>query len=448
MKKHSVLPLIYAVGLAILLVMRDLMGIGLSKFIYLIYIQACMALATYETVVYMTCFTLPLVCGLPGTYIMPSILILMMAKRKRVNFWQMGLLIGITLMELIATLWYPVLDIPLMVKYISFAGVMLFLIHDDRELDYLRAVRLYLAGVCLLCGVIIAAGLQTAPSNWLALFAQGRFRFGKTQQEEVEGMSLILNANSMAYYSLTGIACGILCAEHAKGLHRVGYIAVIAFMIVAGFLTVSRSWLLLTVFCVIIYFLSKLSSLKQFVSLALLIALLIIVGSIWLNNTPELLEAFIIRLSEDNIETGNGRTEIFVEHMRFWASDIRVMLLGTGVSQGNVIVQQNSFITYSMHNGTQQILVFCGMIGFVIYLTALIAPVLKARQGRKCSMTYWLPLLGIVTFVQTIQFLNPDMLMLPYVIGIYALRAGGQSNEKIHHNRGHGGRQSLGLETR
>jgi len=405
----------YAIGLSLLLIMRDLWGISISKYIYLVYIVAIMAMAPYEAVIHMTCFTLPLVCGLPGTYVMPCIWMLLVIKRKSVNIWQLMLLAFPIVWEMLAALWYPAFNVPSIVQYTFFAGVMFFLIHDDRELNYLNCVKMYLMGSILLCATIIVAGLMTAPADWLEQFALGQFRFGSVASGNEEGMSLLLNANSLAYYSIVAVFCAVLLAERTK---KAGYIVLAIFVAFAGFLSLSRSWLLVMAICLLLYILSKLRKPKQFLTLFAVLAIVSIVLSLYLKSQPELLAGFEVRFQEDDLESGNGRMDILKIYMEAFFSDIRYMFLGTGVTQYHAVVGLQG----SMHNGTQQILVCCGVVGFVIYIIGLIKPILQARDQRKIRMVYWLPLLSVVLFVQTIQFLNPMMLMLPYVVGVYALR--------------------------
>ena len=77
----------------------------------------------------------------------------------------------------------------------------------------------------------------------------------------------------------------------------------------------------------------------------------------------------------------------------------------------------------SIHNATQQIIVCLGIPGSVLYLIALLLPVFKVIR-HKVELVYWIPFLGIVVFLQSIQFLNPSMFMLTYVPAIYCLRYG------------------------
>ena len=87
-QQERILLIAMAVGLSAMLVLRDALGFGLSKYIYFIYAVFFMVIAKYDTMVYMICFMLPLVCGLPGTYIMPVALVLLILKKNKLNGWQ------------------------------------------------------------------------------------------------------------------------------------------------------------------------------------------------------------------------------------------------------------------------------------------------------------------------------------------------------------------------
>lgn len=434
------------VGLSLMLILRDVSGIYINKFIYFGFAVALMAIANYQTMVYMICFILPLVCGLPGTYIMPCALALLIIKRGKIKLMQFMPLMIILLLEITAAFWYPSLDVVSIVNYVSFAGVMIFLIqdnHDDLNINYRECIKLYLVGSLVLCCVIWYATLMDATKNWMQLFAEGQFRFGEVQQEDV-GMTLTLNANSLAYYSLIGIACSFLLMEKVFGGRKTWYIVAGIIFAAIGFLTLSRSWLLFATVLLLLFIMSKLRNPRQF---AILFGMLLVVAYgaiVYLNKNPEFVAGFETRFEDDTVESGGNRTNIFNKYMEVFLSDFRFMFLGTGVTHGNAVAG----MSVSMHNGTQQILICTGIVGFFIYIVVMFGPVVKIIHVRKAPLVYWLPLLCVVAFTQTIQFLTPTMLMLPYIIGIYALRAGGQNNENISDNSGHRGRQSLTLETR
>lgn len=419
MKQQERLLLIgLAIGVSLMLIMRDVFGVSVSKYMYLVYVIALMAVAKYETMIYMVCFILPLVCGLPGTYMMPCVLLMLFIKKNKLRAWQVVMVLFVVIAEVFSSLWYQTVYYTKIVQYVSFAGVMLFLSHDESELDYLMCVRMYMLGIVVLCSTIMTTAIMTAPSDWTDMFAEGEFRFGSTQKDALDGMKLVLNANSLAYYSITGISCGVLLAEKTKKGERLFFIACVLITAIAGMLTVSRTWLIVVGIGVILYILSKVKYPRRFL-IALAAVVLVIYGTLWLlGEATAIVEAFTNRLNFENMDSAGGRTEIFQRYMELFWQNTRVMFLGTGVTQYSEVLGERK----AMHNGLQQILVCYGVLGCVVMIVALIKPIANACAGRQRDITTYIPLVGITLFVQSIQFLSPHMLMLPYAIGIYALK--------------------------
>jgi len=359
-----------------------------------------------------------LLCGLPGTYIMPIALVLLILKKGTLDLKRFLMLSAILVLELVASFWYPKWDIKAIVQYFSFAGVMIYLSHDKTEMDYLLGIKMFLLGVTLLNGVIVVSGIMTAPLDWLASFAKGWFRFGDIHVNANSGMVLSLNANSMAYYSVTGMCCGILLSEKTNGVSRFWNLLLTAFCVVSGFLTVSLTWMLVAAGCVFLYIASKIRSPRTLTLLVALITVLLTATTVFLARNPDLWQGFITRLNGEDVSGGNGRIDILMDYMKLLLDNSRWFFFGTGVTQCYDVVGA----VKAMHNGTQQILVCCGLVGFVIYMVILIGAVTKACGRKKLPMVYWLPLISVVVFVQSIQFLNPMILVLPYVIGIYGLK--------------------------
>lgn len=423
-KKERTLLTAMILGLSLLLLLRDLAGISMSKFIFLGYIVAFMAVAQYKTLVYMLCFIMPLVCGLPGTYIMPCALMLLILKRGRLDLRRFWMICAVLTMELFAALWYPRLDLISIVQYVSFAGVMIYLIYDKTDLDYQKCVQMFFLGVVFLNFVIIISGILSAPGDWMTRFAKGWFRFGATHTDENSGMTLSLNSNSMAYYSVVGTCCGLVLMERTDGRRRLWYLLLTMFCGAGGFLSVSVAWALVTVGCLGLYIISKLSSPRKLMLLLITLSIMAAVALVFFRKNPEIWQGMLTRLTSEDVKDGNGRMDALRFYMDALLSNPRWLIFGAGVTQYINVIKNAT----AMHNGTQQILVCCGLVGFAIYMIILSGAVLKARGGKRLPMVYWLPLISCVVFVQSIQFLNPMMLMLPYAIGVMALKI--QNNTK------------------
>ena len=108
--------------------------------------------------------------------------------------------------------------------------------------------------------------------------------------------------------------------------------------------------------------------------------------------------------------------------MQAFAGNFRYWLIGTGTIE----YQRTLAISNSMHNATQQVLICYGIPGCVIFLYLMLAPVL--RLGKK-RMLYWLPFIGAIVFVQSIQFILPCTLMLQYIPAFFALKLGADKFE-------------------
>lgn len=427
-------------GLVLLLAMRDILGFSLNKYLYAVYCIVLLVFIEYEDMFPVMSFILPLLWGLPGTYILLAAVALFIYKKGYVDTVFLSCNVLFLILETFASLWYPEKDFIEIVGYLCTVSTLLIFIQEDQGIDYERCLQYFVTGCTVLCGVIVICGLQNAPSDWLWRFSKGWFRFGETHGLGETGMTLKVNANTMAYYSIAGIACGLplfqRCRSHWK---RVLLIAEIAALLISGFLTVSRSWVLVLVVLILLLVRYNMQSPRLFFPTIFMLACATLVGMVILIKNPELLEGFLTRASDDNMATGGGRTEIMVDYLRVFFGNFRYILFGMGVTQYNSI----SGVGHAMHNGTEQILVCYGLIGCCLFIYAIIQPVSRF-VGKKIGLIYWIPLITIVLFDQTIQFINPDTLMFPYAAGVLALRFGEEGKMRYVLNGASGGRKVLG----
>lgn len=408
----------FMLGLTLLLALRDIRGISLNKFLYLAFCVGPMLFVDYGEMLAMLSFMFPLLWGLPGTYILLASVILLIFKKGSISAGVLCAAVLFLILEFFASLWYSKKDIVDIVGYICTVMVLLMFIEEEhRQVDFRLCVHCFMLGCVVICGVIILCGLKNAPADWLWRFSRGWFRFGKTHSSG-SGMTLQLNANSLAYYSLAGIGCGLLLFQKAqfKG-ERLLAAGELAILLISGFLSLSRSWVLFLAVIMVLLVINSMRSPRLFVPMLLMLAAAAIGATAYFARNPELLDGFLTRATDKTVATGGGRTEILVKYLQVFFSDLRYVLTGMGVTQYASI----SAVGHAMHNGTEQILVCCGIVGSGVFFSLLLSPVLEYR-GKRVELIYWIPLLSVVMFVQSIQFLNPDELMLPYAIGVMALR--------------------------
>jgi hypothetical protein len=415
-KRDKTLLWTYIAGLCFLLFIRDIGNISYSKFILVGYILFFSALAPINVMIPMTTFIFPLLWGLPYTYILPVVIVLYLIKNRNIKKQVIILLIVFFSLELITSFWYPKTDMTGWIKYFSILAIFFLFLYEE-NVEYELAIKTFFLGSAFLMFVIIVTTIKTAPSNWLFLFAQGWFRFGNQVDEENGGMILRVNANTMAYYSVVGMAIGFCIIKKEHGIHKM-----IAFMLtllfaLGGILTVSRSWVLVTFLCLLMFVFEETKSLKTILLVIGIALLLAFIGYRVVMNTPELLEGFLTRWTDKNAETAGGRTALMAQYHEAFISNARFWFMGTGVTQYKPVTG----IYNSFHNAIQQIFVCYGIPGAIVYFIGMLNPIIKIR-GAKKTLINWIPFVAVVAFVQTIQFINPGTLMLPYVIAVFVLK--------------------------
>ena len=127
-------------------------------------------------------------------------------------------------------------------------------------------------------------------------------------------------------------------------------------------------------------------------------------------------DVFASRMNAENIETGGLRTVIFSEYNEKWSADISNIIIGTGAVHSSEVLD----IDVSMHSGLQQIWVSHGILGLMLYVLAFLY-YLRYYSDRRAPLTQYMPFFFCFIFDQSIQFLVPYPLMLPFLPTLYLL---------------------------
>lgn len=405
----------FIVGLLFLFVIRDIVGIAINKYLFLFYCIPFMVLGKYESIIYMICFMMPLFNGLPGTYILLIALTIMIIKKRTLQRNVLIYIICFAALELIAALWYPNFDIVEYIGYLVFISWFFILLYDKSEIELDICLECFFCGVTIFCLVVIISGLLTAPSNWLDLFAKGWFRFGETNTGGGDIMMLRANSNELAYYSIAGVGVGLLILKWKEKFSKIFTCILLGIILISGLLSLSRSFILVVALVVALYIFSSLKSPKTFTVVAIMFTLIALAVSKYLTKYPDLLLGFTARFSDSNITTAGGRTNLSMQYLHSFFNMPRCFITGTGVTQYKDITG----VYGSIHNMLLQVFVCYGFVFSVVFLSIMLKPLL---ERKRTTIVSWLTLIGIGLFVQTIQFINPYALMLPYVIAVYAVK--------------------------
>ena len=411
---------IYILLFTLMLVARDIVGISISKWLFVFVAGGLMFVGDLRAVVYMTAFSIPLLCGIPGTYILLIACVFLIFKIGKVCANTVALCALLLILEFIASIWYPRNDVIGMMSYMGHVAVLIILMSDDilirKDVSSFGTVQAYMLGSLLLCSIIIVSGIKNAPGNWLELFAKGWFRFGDTQADASAGMVLTLNANNLGYYGILGSFFGFQLWR--KGYHKIINMVLVLLHAIAGILSLSRSFLLLAALCALLMIIVSSKSMKMVVGLIFATIACGILLNIVVSKYPDLLTGWVTRMTGEDMSTGNGRITHLLAYLQAWLERPRCILLGAGVTGYKDVTG----LYASMHNALEQILVCYGFVGATVFLFGLARPVIRIRSEHRIAFIDWIPLISLVLFVQTIQFVNPTMLMMPYAIAVHAAK--------------------------
>lgn len=373
---------------------------------------ALMLLLPYKQCVSFVFFVLPLTCGIPG-YSMLVAYIILILKSKIINIWQIIPPICIVLLEFWHVCRYDFeSSLVAVFSFSSFILVFFYLIFNrDNRVSNIDCIKLYVIGAIIASLIVI---LKLGSSHGFEELLLGSLRGGVRSNAEQQLIGQFdLNANSMAFYSITAFSC-LLIGRKAYSMKQVNYLLCMIASILVGIISFSRTWILVAILAILLYIIIKHKNIKTIVFSLLFAGLVVYAVPIFFDN---LMEVFIGRFTLDNMETGGGRAVIFDVYHNAFINNPKFYIGGTGV------VHYTEVVGYplAMHSGFQQLYVCCGMIGvFVFAVSALYYK--KRYVTRKIPLLFYIPLISCLIFDQSIQFLNPYYLMFPFIPAVYILQ--------------------------
>ena len=403
----------YAFTMTALLYFRDVEGVSLSKNIFVVLVLSVSVFANYETLVSIICFTLPLMCGLPGNFFLPVWMLLVLYKLHQRKMLKEAHAITFVIILLFSEVMHILadsfdLDIMQFVGYsCSLLLVSVFAMNNTR-MEYHLPVIMFCVGCCVLLAIVYLM----YSSNPMLMYVDGGVRMGGDSNKEDGVMSLATNANNIGYLSSASIACAFALFYYKK-LSIAPFLLIFIISFYCGMFSVSRTWVLTIAIILFSYFMMN----KQDRIYGYTMLTLMVVGGIYyfLKN-PDFLNMFLDRFSGDEIETGGQRTTLFAEYNKFLGEHVGNMFLGTGA----LMYKEVARIGHATHNGLQQIWVSYGIFGFIFIVFAYI----KALKINYCPKQYMsvMPMIAIFFFLQTIQILNPYNGMYPLIAAFFVMK--------------------------
>ena len=405
--KNNTSLLFYVTMLSLMVFLRDCALVNINKFIFVALAVIFVLTASRITLILGISFTIPLLCGLPSTYFSLLFLGAIYLKFNNNNILVLIISLFYISLELFACLLYPPLDLTLTVKYLSFL-ILFFLLLLARVENKKECIFMFCLGVLVLAIIVSVKTVNNLASNWVYLMMNGWFRIGNLGENELSGVTIKLNANSFAYYCIAGTFLSKYLVDVSSSKLEICVNCLIGITIfIAGLFTFSRTYIII---CALLLLLDLFFKFHK--DALYFFAFIVCFSILSFYFFPELFIGFMSR--DTDVYNAGGRTDLFSEYFKVFFSNIRFIMIGTGVS----MYKEVTMIYKSMHNSIQQIVVCYGIFASTLFFYILYYPISK----YKIRIISFSPFLAVILFSQSIQFLNPEVLMLPYIFGVYAIQ--------------------------
>lgn len=360
----------------------------------------------YEIVYFV--FLIPLQAGLSLPAINLFFCVIMLYKQLRRHSGEIRTtcipIVFLSLLEL----WNVLLGKNNFVEYACVLTFILFMYVSIAEMEDVswdnhviaEMVYSFVAGLVVASVVILVINARSV--SWGTVLS-GSYRVGKTS--EYIGMTdyiISYNVNTLADFCLMGIT-SIIVLIHYQWINKPFAVAIAAYLVFVGFLTQTRTLLLVLGIVFILASIVLNNKWRRFVIPMCLAG--VALYYMYLNNTIPSFTAAINRFFAKDMATFSGRTEITTEFNKLLFSNPIRLITGYGI-----IDYHGYSMAGSSHNGTQELFLTVGIVGASALLYWTIKNIRNAfrasTQRGKNRLFSLIPLLAFTVFLQSNQFLS------------------------------------------
>ncbi len=416
---------------AVLVLLRDIVNIGVSKIIFIVIASMLFLLIDKKGIYNFIAFLTPLSTGLPLKYIVAIALIVVILKQRFFRL-DLGAIICMVLILLIELLSFYRGNFNI-IEYLRFIGIFVFafLCMSDlkQDYDYEGIVKFFTIGFWV---AVISIFGQMLNEYSLEQLLTLNIRFGNTKGALGligEGMRVSYNPNGLGSLCLITIFTGLILNRNNKKLL---YILSIIFAILVGIMTQSRAFILVFVIGIMLYTLFACENFLQgFKIVAIFSISALIVVFIIKQVIPSYFEALIGRFDVDDVT--NGRMDIIEYYFDEMFKYVDRVIFGVGLQNYN----EKYNYEFSAHNATQEIMITWGVIGLLLVVLLLVFILRNAlNHNHRVKAVQYAPFIVFLLALQAGQgFSNYDnMLRLMIVYSIIAVSIKEKKSKKSKNN--------------
>ena len=302
------------------------------------------------------------------------------------------------------------LNIKQLVEFVIPYAVLIVLISiRNIEVDYCFIVRVYSIAVCFVYLILIVRLLISSGFNLNMAFSNVT-RLGLKSEDEVA--EVIINPNSLGFMCSLGITG--LAQLNRFGQKKSYDMYIMITMLIAGALTLSKTYLVCLIIMAMLFFISIKGDIKKkaqyllgCVSLTLVAVLAIYFAF------PSVIETFAARFCVDDITS--GRTDLFNQYNAYLFSSPNVLMYGVGVLDFRN--KLTPIINDVPHNCIQEILIAWGIPGFFMFFVLIVAMIWRSKkENTNQTLVNYIPLILLLIKCQVGQMIGSTYTMLAFEI--------------------------------
>ena len=339
--RRYILP-VSCIGVGFFVVLRDVLGVSVSKYIFLLICVSALVLMKTEHVALFLFFLVPLYAGLPGNYLTIFFLVRLGAsfyhERKRrevavpLAVFALGFIVFLFVQNFIK-------GYTSVYHYAICMEIGLLFLLSELKLDFSarHALTLYVLGTAL---VGFAALSVYAEEYSLSAILLGQIRFGDIYGEG--GMRMTIDPNFLGFHCLGGIAleAEAIRRDFAKGIMRWETLASALLLIplmFLGLIGLSRAFFvcLFLLICCELFLCGRTP--KGLLDCLCTLGFCAVLGyGVISSRFSSLFQTLLDRFSMSDLRNANGRLELIDRWLGEWLSTAESFLFGVGLFQTNV----------------------------------------------------------------------------------------------------------------
>lgn len=407
-KTKSLFPL-YICVFCLLLFVRDVIGVNIPLFLFLVYFSMAYCFFSYDECLAVSAMLPLLNHGIQTNYVMLIACVMYILRfRRSTKINEIHAIVLLLCIYELLHAFIPDFSFSEYSRYL-FSFIYIALILGEYKIQsLLKNEKIVLRSFVFMDAYFMFEVLLVTIKylSFSALVSSG-FRFGTLEDYVVGKPTLFDNENMVGLFALVGV--GILLVLLINGeKKKIQNILLIIYFSFFGLLTTSKTFIICLIFMVILFilYIYRLSFFK-----ALGITVVTVTGVVYAINTvlSNEVQRVILRFQAADLST--GRNDLLKEYNRYIFSDWKRVTFGIGLQ--NVV--EKSGVHNSPHNATQELLLCWGIIGVVamLVLTVIVLKNLRYRFTKKPALFYYILPIVFVVYIQTIQFIR-----LPAIFGL------------------------------